>query len=237
MGIALRSRLLSDAGFEHAFFLRAIQGSIDRAAQDLGIPASRLYYLSQVHGREVRVLHGGEERAEVARQQGDVTASASAGVGCAVRTADCPAVLLADRNSGAVAAIHSGWRGTVAGAVAAGVGALRRLHADTDLIAAIGPCIEVCCFEVGNDVAAQLAAASPAAEEVILRGHEKPYVDLRRVLAAQLHGLGIEEVEQVPGCTMCDAERFDSFRRDGPKNSGRMLAAIVAGSVGRKPGA
>ena len=229
MSVALRSTLLAAAGFEHAFFLRALGGRAERAAAELGVEASRLYYLSQVHGVDVRILRGDEDRGHVARERGDVTASAAAGTACAVRTADCAPVLLADRRSGAVAAVHSGWRGTVAGVAAAAIDALRGLACgEPDVIAAIGPCIEACCFEVGTDVAERLAAVSSAGTEAVLPRHPRPHVDLRRVIAAQLRAVGVAEVDQVAGCTMCD-ERFDSFRRDGPAKSGRMIAAIVAG--------
>jgi YfiH family protein len=147
--------------------------------------------------------------------------------------ADCVPVLVADDETGAVAAIHSGWQGTVANVVAAGVDGLRRElgHAGR-LMAAIGPHIEACCFEVGDDVAEKLRACAPGASVVEARANARPYVDLRKIVRAQLIALGIADdaIDDVRGCTKCDAARFFSHRRDR-ENSGRLLAAIV----GRRP--
>ncbi len=252
MRLGLCSERLHDVGFRHAFFTRkggvsrppfatlsfstaggdspdAVAKNLDLAAGALGIPAAHIYFLSQVHGCAARVLTGEERREEVLREQGDITLTVTRDVGCGVRMADCPAVLIGDPSSGAVAAVHSGWRGTVAGAAVAGVRALRALAGSaSELVAAIGPCIEQCCFEVGEDVAATIAAASPLGDAVVDGSRDKPHVDLRRVITAQLESEGVS-VDQVRGCTMCDAERFHSYRRDGPV-SGRMLAVIVGGA-------
>jgi YfiH family protein len=186
--------------------------------------------LSQVHGTNARVLRGDEDADEVVRSRGDITLSRVPGIACGVRSADCVPVLIADRASGAVAAVHSGWRGTVAGAAIAGVEALRALiEGNGDLVAAIGPHISVCCFEVGEDVAASLAGCSSAGWSAVAReGEGKPHVDLRRIVRAQLeaNGLAADRVDDVMGCTFCEPARFHSFRRDGAR-SGRLLSAIV----------
>jgi hypothetical protein len=97
-----------------------------------------------------------------------------------------------------------------------------------DAVAAIGPHIERCCFEVGDDVARRIAAASPAGDTVIDASRARPRADLRRMIEAKLVGLGLDRaaIDQVRGCTVCDEHRFFSYRRDG-RVSGRMLAAVV----------
>jgi YfiH family protein len=250
---ALRSTLLDEAGFRHAFFTReggvsvppwdtlsfavsvgddpaAVAENLRRAADALGVRPGRIYMLSQVHGTASRVLGGDEDPAEVIRSIGDITLSRTPDLACGVRAADCVPVLIADRASGVVAAVHSGWRGTTLGAAAAGVAALRALAgADGELIAAIGPHIEACCFEVGDDVARTLAACSTLGEDAVIRAPDtKPHVDLRRIVRAQLEATGIDRaaIDDVRGCSVCDRARFHSYRRDGAR-SGRMLAAIV----------
>ncbi|MEO7332254.1 MAG: peptidoglycan editing factor PgeF [Minicystis sp.] len=251
---ALTSALLLEKGFRHAFFTR--EGGVSlppwdslsfvvatgddpavvlenrrRAARTLGVPVEKLYYLSQVHGTVARLLTGEEPWDEVLRSPGDITVSRTPGVGCAVRSADCVTVLLGEVESGAVAAIHSGWKGTVVNAVNAGVCALREAigsPARSEIVAAVGPHIERCCFEVGDDVAAQLAACSPLGEGAVLRGGAKARVDLRRIIHAQLEAAGIaaSAIDDVPGCTVCDSGRFFSYRRDG-QVGGRLLSAIA----------
>lgn len=206
--------------------LDAVAENFRRAALRLEVSVAHIFVLSQVHGTAHRVLTGTEAREDVIHEQGDITLSQKAEVACGVRTADCAAILLADRRSGAVAAVHSGWRGTVEGAGPAGVAALRELIGhEGDIVAAVGPHIELCCFEVGEDVAASIAASTPLGSDVVEAREPRPHVDLRRVIERQLTDLGVE-VDQVPGCTVCDVSRFHSYRRDG-KVSGRMLAAIV----------
>jgi polyphenol oxidase len=229
MALPLTSGLLRAEGFRHGFFGR--DGDHDAVAAALGLPPDRLFYLSQVHGTASRVLAGGDDRAEVRKEQGDITLSSAPDLACGVRVADCAPVLLAHPPSGAVAAVHSGWRGTVQGAAAAGVRALAELTRTTpgaDVVAAVGPHIGPCCFEVGSDVAAELAGCSSLGAEVVDTSRARPHVDLRRVLEAQLRAAGVAAIDHVAGCTVCDAEHFHSFRRDGPDKSGRMLSAIVA---------
>ena len=250
----LASALLAAAGFRHAFFTRTggvsrppwdtlnfavsvgddpdhESENLGRAARALGVDRGRLYVLSQVHGTASRVLDGAEDREDVVRSIGDITLSRAAGVACGVRSADCVPVLVADRMTGAVAAIHSGWRGTVAGAAAAGVAALRELcGGEGDLLAAIGPHIASCCFEVGDDVAAALAGCSSAGRSAVIEGDaRKARVDLRRIVRVQLEAAGLrpDQIDDVVGCTCCEPDRFHSFRRDGAR-SGRLLSAIVA---------
>jgi hypothetical protein len=251
--VALQSLLFRQAAFSHAFFTRrggisrppwnslnfaastgddpeAVRENLLRAARMLGVPVDNLYFLSQVHGVAAVVLQGHEDRAEVLKRVGDITLSRMPGVACAVRSADCVPVLLADRRSGAVAAVHSGWRGTVQGAVLAGVAALRELvTGEVDLIAAVGPHIKRCCFEVGEDVAAELARASSAGERAVHQASGgKARVDLRLVVHAQLTAAGIasDSIDDVAGCTVCDKDQYFSYRRDGQR-SGRLLSAVV----------
>jgi polyphenol oxidase len=140
-----------------------------------------------------------------------------------VLTADCVPVLLADREGEAVAAVHSGWRGTVAGVVTQTV----RVLADAGvpparLVAAIGPCIEQRAFEVGEEVAAQFDEAF-----VERTRWAKPHVDLVGVVRAQLVAAGVSApgIERVGGCTHDDPVRYFSFRRDGA-GIGQMMSFV-----------
>jgi len=246
----LESALLRGAGFRHAFFTRQggvsqgpysslsfsvaagdseanVKQNLERAAAQLGIASTRIHFLSQVHGRVVHTLSGSEQQSELIQREGDALVSRAAGLACAVRSADCVPVLLADRRSGAVAAVHAGWRGAVNGVVSSAVHSLRAIAPSPDLLAAIGPHISQAAFEVSEDVAETLLSASRDAR-IVDRSRPKPHVDLRRMLRAELHALGLEQasIDDVWGCTVLEPERFFSFRRDG-KASGRHLSAIV----------
>lgn len=250
------STLLTTAGFKHAFFTRlggvskfpldslnvaarvtgddplAVQENLLRCAATLGVGLEKLYLLSQVHGTNAVLLDGSERHDEVLLREGDITASTVPDIACGVRSADCVCILLGDRSSGAVTAVHSGWVGTVANAVGAGVRVLRSLAPRADIVAAIGPHIEQCCFEVDDDVAQRLADASNLGTSIVDRSRAKPHVNLRRIIRAQLVAAGVDDasIDDVGGCTVCNAQRYFSYRRDATK-SGRMLAAIVARSA------
>lgn len=141
-----------------------------------------------------------------------------------IRTADCVPVLLLDPETRTVAAVHAGWRGTAAQIVQRTVDVLvsdwkvqpRTLHA------AIGPCIAACCFAVGEEVAAHFPSH-------IVRTEPQPYIDLVSANFSQLIDAGIPgaQIECLGLCTVCDQERFHSFRRD--RSDGRMVSAIQIG--------
>lgn len=251
----LTSALLTSAGFHHAFFTRRggvsegpyatlnfsravgddgerVARNVALAAEVLGVSAARVYYLSQVHGQVTHVLDGTEDPAGVINLEGDALVSRVAGVACGVRSADCVPILVGERRSGAVAAIHAGWRGVVRGVVEAALASLRAEAGGAgELVAAIGPHIRVGAFEVSDDVAEELAAASPVAG-VVERGGAKPHVSLVRIVRAKLEALGVAAgaIDDVGGCTVTEPERFFSFRRDG-KVGGRHLSAIVPRAV------
>lgn len=246
------SRLLEGAGFRHAFFTRnggvstgafaslnfsasagddphRVEENIERAARSLGVVSERVLFCSQVHGRNV-VRPGGEaRRADVLLMEGDALIGRAATQAIGIRVADCLPILVADRRSGSVVAIHAGWKGLVCGVIRSGIVALRtEAGHDGELIAAIGPHIGTSRFEVSSDVAEQLANVSDGEPVVEQIAGEKPHVCLRGVARAQLRALGLahDAIDDVPGCTHSEPLDWFSFRRDGPR-SGRHLAAIV----------
>lgn len=248
----LVSSLLTDAGFRHAFFTRTggvsenefaslnfsvgvgdtpahVEENLRRAARMLRVAEGRIYFASQVHGAAAELADPAIDFDAFVCREADVVFGRSPDVACGVRTADCVPILLAAERSGHVAAVHAGWRGVVRGAVRAGLAALERSGADaSDVVAAIGPHISVAAFEVSDEVASELVAASPDSN-VVDRSRARPHVDLRRIVRAQLESFGVRRgaIDDVFGCTYADSVRFFSFRRDG-KKSGRHLSAIVA---------
>src|SRR5690606_1305350 len=120
---------------------------------------------------------------------------------------------LCDRQATVAAAVHSGWRGTVANIAARTVEALSSAGAAPEhLLAAIGPCIEVDAFEVGEEVAEQFDPRF-----VTRTGYKKPHVDLLACVRAQLEAAGVpvNQIERVGACTHANPELYFSYRRDG----------------------
>ncbi len=248
----LRSPVLLRHGFRHGFATRAggvspapfaslnlgagvgdapanVAENVLRLGRAIPFSPGDLYTASQVHGRAVRAVEAGEAPADVRRARADALVARSTGLALGVRVADCGSILLADRRTGAVAAVHAGWRGAAAGIVLEAIRAMERAHGTRaeDLLAAIGPHIRRERFEVGDEVAAELAAAAPGAK-VVYPGSPRPYADVTAVVRYQLRAAGVPDasVEDLGGCTHAEPERFYSHRRDRGV-TGRHLAVIV----------
>ena len=173
---------------------------------------------TQVHGKAVR-------RISVAATPEpfrdcdtcDALWSDEPGVALGIKIADCLPVTIIDQPRGVIANIHSGWRGAVQQITAR---TLDAIGATESAMAWLGPTIRVCCFEVGEEVAAQF----PSVVADRTRG-TKPHVDIVAFTTAILRQRGIERIYDSGMCTRCD-DRFHSYRRE-PKRGGRNLAVVA----------
>lgn len=179
-----------------------------------GVPRLPVAWLRQVHSDRVREAGVGE------CGEGDALWTDRPRLALAVATADCVPLVLA--GGGLVAAVHAGWRGIVAGVVPATVATLDA--AASQLAAWIGPAIGPCCYEVSDEVAAQVVEASTAAvARPSPAGGERPHLDLVAAVEHQLAGAGVERIERLACCTRCAGEWLWSYRREGT-GAGRNLA-------------
>lgn len=195
-----------------------------RLAAKVGYDVARLHQTWQVHGAAVWCPAEDATPDTSRAVEADALIARFAGMAVAVRVADCVPVLLASPVTGHVAAAHAGWRGVASRILAETVRALDATP--RRIVAAVGPSIGPCCFEVGDDVAEQIAAASHP--DVVIRTEgERPRVDLWRAVEHQLEALGVRSVDVMRRCTRCEPEAFFSFRRDGQR-SGRLVGVIVA---------
>jgi YfiH family protein len=136
-------------------------------------------------------------------------------------SADCLPIALARAGGGrpAVAVLHAGWRGLLAGIVEVGARAL----GDDELAAAIGPGIGPCCYEVGEEVAAPFRERF--GNDVLREGRLDLWTSAERALRAA----GVERVNRVDRCTACEAETFFSHRRDAGRTGRQGVIAYVTG--------
>jgi len=151
------------------------------------------------------------------------------GAAVAVRVADCVPVLLADPEAGVIAAVHAGWRGTIAQAAIHAVKAMRRHGVKSKrILACIGPCIGPCCFEIDATTANDLSRCCDDAHRFIHYTGNKAHANLAGINARQLRYAGITQahIEPMSTCTCCDEQRFYSWRRDG-RQAGRHLAVVA----------
>ncbi len=206
--------------------------------------------LRQIHSDLIHLIDGVPK----ATLAGDGLITATPGLLLTIKTADCLPVLLADPARRTVGAFHAGWRGTMKRIVEKGVGEMRRCFGSQphDLLAAIGPSIRRCCYQVGEEVHEQFASQFAYADELFeihraesdvvherypllfltarAPGHsdlgQKILLDLVEANRRQLLDAGVraENITALDFCTACRADLFFSYRREG--RTGRMMAAI-----------
>ena len=157
------------------------------------------------------------------------------GVALAVFTADCTPILLHDPVTGAVGAVHAGWRGTAAAIAGKAVEAMEREFGTKpeNIRAAIGPNIGFCCFQTDEDVPnAMLRAFGPEVAPFIREADKKYYVNLKEINALVLRRAGVLSVEISTDCTVCQSHRFWSHRvTHGERGSQGAIILCQGGSL------
>ena len=183
--------------------------------------------------------------------RGDASITNQTGLLLGVQTADCVPILLVDAKRRSVAAVHAGWRGTLQRIVVKAIGQMQ-MHFGTqaaDLLAALGPAIGGCCYEVGTEVATQFTSQFADAADwfdelrtgdepnplqwlnMMPPGHQPPpkniFLDLRKANRAQLldAGLGAQNIFASDLCTACCRDLLFSYRKEGAL-SGRLMSVI-----------
>jgi polyphenol oxidase len=176
--------------------------------------------------RQIHSAHCWEASSQSGRLgEGDALTSNVPGQYVGVRTADCVPVLLADEQNRAVAAVHAGWRGTAQRIILRTLEHMKGRYGTRpeNVVAAIGPAIGPCCYQVGPEVVVQLSPWVPE-----LPSTEIPaYLDLPDINRRQLESWGVppDRITSVALCTFCREDEFHSFRRDR-EAAGRMIAVI-----------
>ena len=190
----------------------------NRARLQQAVPG-RPAWISQVHG--IAVADAATVGPGLPVQVADASIASAPGVVCAVMTADCMPVLLADVHGRVVGAAHAGWRGLAAGVLGETVRAMRAAGAG-DITAWMGPAIGPTQFEVGADVLDSFMAGAQAGEAEQVRAAFRNYPGREGKYLADIYALGRlflarDGVTRVSGgtyCTASDASRFYSYRRD-----------------------
>jgi len=207
----------------------AVLANQRRFAQVLG---ARPVWLNQVHGNRVIRLTTDHLRADAALPVADASICTEPGIACAVLVADCLPVLLCDAAGRAVGAAHAGWRGLAGGVIDNTVAALCQVSGSEpgSLLAWLGPCIGSRAFEVGEDVLRAFGADPAALDDCFiasprLDGSTRWRADLVALARRRLAALGVVQVSGGAWCTLTDASRFFSFRRD--PRTGRLAAGIA----------
>jgi len=212
----------------------AVFENLHRFADAVGFSADRVISLPQIHSADVRTVTADDAGLGYLRQADqacDGYVTAVPGLPIAVKTADCVPILLADPAAGVIGALHAGWRGTAAGIAREGIRKMQALGADpARIVAAIGPAIGPCCYEVGPDFV-EAVSLSPCADLCmphITHHSNRIFADLPAMNAdiLQAAGLSAANIDLSHLCTCCDTEHFYSHRASRGLR-GTMLSVIV----------
>jgi polyphenol oxidase len=206
-----------------------VQENRNRFLSALRLPDAPLITLSQVHSNRVHIIE--DISTQWNRPEGDAIITRAENIALGIKTADCLPVLIADPAMKAIAAVHSGWRGTLARILPCTIREMQRAFGSepSQLVAAIGPGIRACCYEVGRDVADLFTKEYPeyCLASPVKRQGDKYLLDLGKVLDTQMNLAGIrpENRFDLGACTCCNTGEFFSYRAEGPA-AGRMMSVI-----------
>ncbi len=245
--------LAGDGNVRHAVFSR--QGGVSPAPFDslnlsVSVPdeKSRVYanrrrayglygrdtatvvHSSLVHGNNVQRVDSGDN----GRWRPDTDAIITDENGCALTMnyADCAPIFLYDPIHGAIGLGHSGWQGTVKDVPGAMVSAMRQEFGSNpaDLLAGIGPCIGVCCYEVDEPLVGQVRAAFDTHQQLLIPqpNTHRPHFDLALANAHNFARAGVTQIEQSGLCTACRTDLFFSHRAEHGK-TGRFGTIFILG--------
>lgn len=246
-GSSLQGSAVLNLGFQEWDSKENVQENRRRLQAALGAEGVTLVPLRQFHSDVVHRL----DAAPQTPLRGDASATNRPGLLLAVQTADCVAILLVDRKQPAVAAVHAGWRGTLQRIVAKTVGHMQMQFGSRprDLLAALGPAIGGCCYQVGTEVASRFLGQFPRAPEWFEEFRtgdephplqwlnrmppgrqpppEKVFLDLRKANRSQLLEAGLcpQNIFVSHLCTACRSDLLFSYRREGAQ-TGRLMAVI-----------
>ena len=211
-----------------------IRENFRRVSALLGTGVDDCAVTKQVHGNVVRLV--GEADRHVCLSpvpyEADGIATGVKGLPLFCFTADCVPVLLCDRGGKAAAAVHCGWRSSVADILGEAIKQLRSLGAAPENIcAAIGPAIGRCCFETDDDVPEAVTAWLDGDTEglFVRRADGKTLVDLRAANARRLRQLGVpaEQIDISEECTFCSHEKYWSHRYTHGQRGGQAAAIVL----------
>jgi hypothetical protein len=250
----LTSAILGAEGISHAFFTRrggvsgglydSLNGGVGsrddkeavaenraRMAAAIGVTPASLLAPFQIHSPDALAVD--QPWPADARPRCDALVTTTRKLGLAVTGADCGIILFADDNAGVVGAAHAGWKGALTGIIEATIGAMVRLGARRERIAAaLGPTIRQQSYEVGSEFAARFAGTEAASARFFApsarAGHSM--FDLPGFIASRVAAAGVDRFEDLGLDTYADEARFYSYRRAthrGEADYGRLVAAIA----------
>jgi YfiH family protein len=212
-----------------------VEENFRRIARAVGFDVNNIAVTMQVHGDTVRTVDKGGSPYDPVPFPCDALITNKPGIALFAYGADCVTILLHDRTAGCIAAVHAGWRGTANGILKKTIEGLTAEYGSKpeNVLAAIGPSIGRCCFEVDKAVYDALKETYPEIDEYTDIKGIKYYPDLKALNRVMLIRCGVlpDNISVSDECTKCNKELFWSHRRDGSDRGLQGAVIVMEGQV------
>lgn len=220
-------------GYKSGDAVKNVDDNFDVLCSTAGFKKENLVLSDQVHGIVCRVIGEADRGKGIIKdsdiREVDAMVTNARDTALCIFTADCVPVFLFDRQNMAVGLCHAGWRGIVSGIIPETVSTMRKTYGTLpeNLIAAIGPSIGPCCFNVGPEVAEIFEKIFKGCRDIIINKEGRYKIDLWNAAISMLYSAGLnpESIINSGLCTSCRGDLLYSYRRDGAK-TGRMVSII-----------
>lgn len=220
-------------GYKSGDLKENIDSNFDMLCSSAGFKKEDLVLSDQVHGNRCRIV-GESDRGKGIIRKSDIIAvdaliTNSINTAPCIFTADCVPVFIYDRAKNAAALCHAGWRGIVSGVIGKTIDTMEKNYGSRpeDLIAAVGPSIGPCCFNVGFEVVEEFKNVFSDCKSIIINANGNYRINLWSAAYCQLKFAGLDSGSIISSdlCTSCSSNLFYSYRRDG-SSTGRMVSII-----------
>jgi YfiH family protein len=194
----------------------------------IGVSPKNLFLMNQTHSNKVVIIN--DDNKHIQRVNSDALITSQKNIAISVLTADCVPILIYDEVSQIIACIHAGWKGAVNGVIKNTLNEIAKISKNTKINVAIGPCIGINNYEVGQDFYARFILESKSNKKFFLQSINNKFLfDLRKYVNSKFEEFEVNHIENIDFDTFSESKNFFSFRRSkqsAEKDYGRCISVI-----------
>jgi YfiH family protein len=197
-------------------------------SKKIGLKTNNLFIMNQSHSNKVFIIN--DTNKHIHRINSDALITNQKNIAISVLTADCVPILIYEETNQIIASVHAGWRGALSGIIENTINELVKINKNSKINVAIGPCINVNNYEVGQEFYEKFTRVSKKNEKYFLLTKKNKFLfDLRKYVNSKFEKLGVNYIENIDFDTFSETEKFFSFRRStllGENHYGRCISLI-----------
>jgi len=202
--------------------------NLNIVSKKIGIKTDNLFTMNQTHSNKVVVINDANKH--IQKINSDALITNKKNIAISVLTADCVPILIYDETNEIIASVHAGWRGAVSGIIENTIKEIVKISKNSKINVAIGPCINISNYEVGQEFYDKFIQVSQKNENYFLPKKKNKFLfDLRKYVNSKFEKLEVNHIENVGFDTFSEDEKFFSFRRStllGENDYGRCISVI-----------